>query len=437
MQKKVYTKETLSTIPEVSGVYILKNKEGEVVYIGKAKNLKSRLKSHFQKSLSWKENSLQEFVTAIEVLRLSSDFEALIQESELIKKYKPKYNVIWKDDKHYIYLLITKEEYPKIRYARKKDEKNGYFYGPYPSAGTVRDLVALTRTIIPFCTQKNVGKRACFYKHIGLCNPCPSEIIHLPENEKKEMTKVYKNNLKLIRYIFEGKIKKLERYLAKEMAKCKEAEEYEKAALFRDRITNLRRINQYADYQETKESTSLEERDTFQKEEENLKAALKDVYPGIEKIDWVECYDISNISGKHATGSMVTFFGGEPYKDRYRRFKIRLKDTPDDFFMMRETLSRRLTHKEWPLPNLFVIDGGKGQVQIAKDVLQSFNVTVPVIGLAKRLEEIVIPQNNAFKIVLLEKNNPGLHLLQRVRDEAHRFAHKYHEHLRLKNLLNT
>lgn len=437
----IFTPNTLKNVPETPGVYILKDKKETVLYIGKAKNLKKRLISHFKDSTSsGRRDSFKKHIQKIEIIKFSSEFESLIYEAELIRKYKPKYNVIWKDDKHYIYIHITKEEFPKIRYARRQKEKKGYFYGPYPGTSTVRDLVSLSRRIIPFCTQRSIGKRSCFYTHIGLCNPCPADIIKLPEDKRSQEKKKYRKNIKLLRLIFEGKIKKLERHLRQKMTEYKEAKEYEKAALQRDKLIRLNEMTKYSKSNIREENLDTQNLNIFEKEEENVIEVLKPVYKDIKSLNWIECYDISNISGRLTTASMVTFRDGAPYKDRYRRFRIRRNQEagkPDDYSAMREVLLRRLNHKDWPFPDLIVVDGGKGQVRAAWQILSLQNIAVPVIGLAKRLEEIVIPQNGSFKTQILDRQNRGLHLLQRIRDEAHRFAHKYHQLLRLKQILKN
>ncbi|MBI2611937.1 GIY-YIG nuclease family protein, partial [Candidatus Gottesmanbacteria bacterium] len=384
--KTQYKLKEISKIPEVPGIYLFKGKNDAILYIGKAKNLKKRVKSHFQKDgLSWKSQSIKDYTVAIDIVRLSSEFEALLAEANLIRTNKPKYNAIWKDDKHYIYILITKEEFPKIRFARKKDEKLGYFYGPYPSSSVVKDLISLTRRIIPFCTQKSLGKKSCFYTHIGLCNPCPSSINLFPSKKREMQKDKYRHNIKLVRLIFEGKIKKLEKYLINQMDEYKKRQLYENAAIYRDRLKNLEKIVSHFGLTSDLAQIKIEDFNAMEIEANELKKELKNNYPNITRLDWLECYDISNIQGKQATGSMVTFYQGSPYKYRYRRFKIRFASRPDDFAMIKEVFTRRFSHPEWNYPDLIVIDGGKGQVSSALSVLKEKKIDVPIIGLAKRL----------------------------------------------------
>jgi excinuclease ABC subunit C len=177
--------------------------------------------------------------------------------------------------------------------------------------------------------------------------------------------------------------------------------------------------------------------DIRKEEEEKLRYALRESYPDMEPIRRVECIDISNTMGKYATGSLVVLIDGVPSTGDYRRFKIYTKDAPNDFAMVAEVLRRRLKHTEWDYPQLLVIDGGKGQVGMAKKVLDQMKITIPLIGLAKRFEEIVVPDENDWKIIKLPLANKGLQLLMRIRDESHRFALRYHRLLRSKAFLPT
>ena len=216
------------------------------------------------------------------------------------------------------------------------------------------------------------------------------------------------------------------------------AGQYEKAAYYRDRLFAFNEMLNYFTSQSKKPDLHQNISNRFQTEEQNLLASIKIYYPNLSGLRKIECYDISNIQGKFATGSMVAFIDGNPDKSFYRRFRIRLHTSsggPDDYKMIHEVLSRRLDHPEWKFPDLLVIDGGRGQVSTAMKTIKSKNLNIPVIGLAKRYEEIVIAKDNTFLSIRLDRDNMGLHLLQRLRDEAHRFARIYHHLLSLKYLI--
>ena len=212
-------------------------------------------------------------------------------------------------------------------------------------------------------------------------------------------------------------------------------EEYEEAAKYRDKLDSLEYlVTRYQPAEAYLENPALFTQN-LKLEAYELSTILKNYFDKINIIRRIECYDISNIMGKLATGSMITFIDGVPDKNYYRRFRIRISGKPDDFAMLTEVMTRRLLHKDWQLPDLFVIDGGKPQLIALKKVLLQFKVSLPIIGLAKHEEEFVIPVKNSFTRIKLPKDAHALHLIMRLRDEAHRFAHKYHTLLRLKNLL--
>lgn len=432
----IFTPGNISSLSDGSGVYKFLDEKGDILYIGKAKNLKKRVASYFQKiPKEIKATNLVNRIRSIHIIYVESEFEALLLEAELIKKHQPKYNVLWKDDKRYIYIRITREEFPTIHLARRLMKSRDHFFGPFPSTSIVREILKFLRTIFPYCTQKAAVKHACFYTHLGLCNPCPSVVRKRTSESYSKAKLIYRRNISQLIQLLRGKARIVEKNLRDEMMEFSKLQDFEKAAEIRNKIEKI-------DYLLTQFSSPSEyiENPHFQilqrkKEEEELIHLLHPFYPGITKLQHIECYDISHISGLNAAGSMVTFIEGLPAKQYYRKFRIRLPSRPNDFAMLSEVLDRRFNHRQWRLPQLFVIDGGKPQLIAVKKIFTARQVSIPVIGLAKQEEELVIPQEEAYVKVRLDPGSLALHLIQRIRDEAHRFSHAYHVNLRLASLL--
>lgn len=387
--------------------------------MGKAAILRERVKSYFNPNLlGAKTQMLVAQIKKIEHIVADSEFEALLLEAALVKKYNPKYNSRLKDDKSFLYIKITNGESPRIYPARKT--QGGY--GPFPSASVVKHLLRQIRPIFPYCSCK-ISKKSCLYVGLGLCpGPYHSEI------DKKNYRKTICN----IKKLFEGKSNKLIRQLYIDMNQTSKIEDFEKAAIIRDQITRLNWLKTprhlAAEYLA---NPNLIE-DLRKEEQEDLQNELGKHLTSLSSVSRIEAYDISNISGVKATGSMVVFMNAEPDKSEYRKFKIKSVRGSNDIAMMREMLKRRFNHIEWDLPGLILIDGGKGQVNAILKVLKERKLEIPVIGLTKRLEEIVVPQDGKFKVLRFASNRPALNLLKRLRDEAHRFARGYHLKLREK-----
>lgn len=432
-QKSRFTRETVSQITNEPGVYSFYDTDGSLLYIGKALDLKKRISSYFHKNdNNSKIIQLVSLISYTKIIIVRSEYEALLLEAALINFYKPKYNVIWKDDKRYIYIKITKEKFPKILLARKSDDSRSQFYGPFPSVWIIRDLLSYIRTIFPYCTQDRGIKKCCFYSHIGLCNPCPGSVSVKETDKYRTVLRKYRSNISKIRSLLEGKYGVVEKALRSEMEAYSADLEFEAAARIRDKLDRLKRF--LSDYH--RPDRYLEDPYIASKtsEEDGLKLAdiLRKEMVDIGELERIESYDISNTGGKLATGSMVVFVKCRPVNTLYRRFRIRLKSTPDDFAMLSEIMTRRLSHSEWPLPDLFIIDGGKPQLRVLDKIFTTYKITIPRIGISKNFEEIVLPKT--YKKIRLPNSSGALHLIQRIRDEAHRFAHKYHEKLRLKNI---
>jgi excinuclease ABC subunit C len=435
-------KQKLQTLPQLPGIYKFKNAAGHIIYVGKAKNLKSRVNSYFQDNLDpiSKTAALVQNITDLEIIETLSELEALILEAELIKKYKPKYNIAYKDDKSYLYIVIRSEKVelngkavslPKVLAVRETDlEPKDVSFGPFPNTRTARYVVRTIRRVFPYrdCSLSKFNKykklgQPCLWGHIGLCQaPCVGNIA--PDDYKKEVNQIKK--------LLSGQSSILMRDLEKAMKGASKTQEYEQATKYRNILDKFHYIRQ-------KNSAAQKYIDNPYLVQDLREKSLSELVKNITILNHlphrIECYDISNISGTFAVGSMVVAIGGELDKSEYRKFKIKQKKTPDDYAMLTEVLDRRLNNT-WQLPDLLVIDGGKGQVGAVQELLNIRGVDIPVIGLAKKQETIVYQTNpkKEFKEINLSRDNDGLKLLQRLRDEAHRFAQSYHHKLRLKSI---
>jgi len=406
--------EKIKELPLTSGVYLFKNKLREVIYIGKAVSLRKRVASYFRKrkGAMSKTDILVSNIADVEIIHTSSEAEALILEASLVKQYDPKYNVELRDDKSYPFIELNGEEFSRISIERPhKRNKKSIYYGPYVKVGLVREALSLIRKIFRFRTCDPFPKKECLDYHIGLCDaPCIGNI------SKTE----YAKNVKKVRLILEGKKDQLCRNLKKEMEQLSKAQSFEQAAKVRDQLRAIGAL-----YSGTKDIN-------YYKEAEQLQRALNlPLRP-----DRIEAFDISNIMGNQAVGSMVSFFNGKPDKRNYRRFRIKTVEGIDDFKMIAEIVKRRyqrLKNERAAYPDLILIDGGKGQLKAACNQLRELDIQIPIVSLAKREEEIFMPnRKNSFK---LSSDSLGLKLLQYVRDEAHRFALNYHRSLRTKKFI--
>lgn len=432
----MYSPKTISEIPQTPGIYKYFDKNKEILYVGKAINLKKRVTSYFhgQQKLDTKTQHLVSKIDRVEIIQVQSEFEALLLEAELIKKYHPKYNVIAKDDKSYIYLKITNEEFPKISLSRKTEE-NIYLFGPFQSKYVIAHMLSFIRSIIPFCSQKKIGIRPCFYTHIKLCNPCPNSIRKLHGKQFFISKKLYRKNIFEIIHLLSGKANLVEKYLKSQMKIFSTNQEYEEAARYRDKLQKLEfLIHRYHPARTYLENPSFAKED-WRNQCDELAGILKPYFKSDLIISRIECYDISHISGSFTSASMVTFIDGQPSKQFYRKFRIKTVQGINDFASIEETLLRRFKHSEWKFPDLIIIDGGVPQLRSLAHIFNVRIQDIPVIGIVKGEEELVVPVLKEWTKIKLPKNSGAIQLVQRLRDEAHRFAHAYHEHLRLKYLL--
>lgn len=393
--------------------------------MGKAKNLKNRVSSYFSKSVSLGEKTkfLVSKIEKIQIIKVTSEIESLLLEANLIKKYIPPFNVRFTDGKGYPFIRITaKNEFPAVCVARKTDDPNSLYFGPYPNVGAMRLVLKTIRNLFPFQSAVNHGKQKCLYYHLGLC-PCASA------SNAQEAKRIYKKTIRYICTFLEGNVKKVVHDLEIERALLSEKELYEEANDIQKKIDAIRLVTNPVtpafDYV-TNPNLSY---DLRKKELDSLKNVLIAANVSVSDLHRIECYDISNTSGTNATGSMIVFTNGEKNSAAYRRFKIKKTKGPNDFAMMEEVLTRRLRHTEWSFPDLLIVDGGKGQITSALKVLNELHLLIPLVGLAKR-EETIITSN--FTEIKLPHDSEALQLMIRIRNEAHRFAITYHRKLRSK-----
>ncbi len=548
--------QTLAILPDLSGSYQFFDENGEIIYVGKAKNLKKRVHSYFNKTHdSPKLRIMVPQIAKIQFIITDTEVEALILESHLIKKYKPKYNVLLKDDKKFPYFVITEEEYPRIIVARKANinKIKGKYFGPYTDSRAMYSTLDLIKKLFPLkqCKTPKFKNRPCLYYQIGRCS-APCQRMVSPEE--------YKEILKGVELFLTGKQHELIKQLKLEMEKYAQKQDYEKAARYRDSYFDVQKtmerqkvvsentnINQdiIAIYSESnlfvvsllmirqgrltdkkdfeftnlalsnehevlttflkeyytllselempktillpgileKEEVSLYSQWLTQKSGKNVKISSSVTKRNIEMISLaeknakfyleklkleklneiqrdynevgsyiqeklglkkfpyiVECFDISHIQGTNTVASMVTFENGMPKKSKYRKFKVRSTESkPDDFKSMQEVVERRYTGKlteSLPMPDLIIIDGGKGQLSSVMEVFERIGMeNQDVVSLAKRLEEVFKPHKS--QPVIFPINSPALYFFQRIRDEAHRFAITYHRNLRSKKATSS
>lgn len=548
-------KKQIKLMPKLPGCYQYFDKNGEIIYIGKAKNLYNRVNSYFvgDKKDSPKLQVMVPQIVKVECIVVNTEVEALILESELIKKYKPKYNILLKDDKKFPYFLITDEEYPRITVVRKanKNMQKGKYFGPYTDSRAMYCTLETLGKIFPLkkCKTPKFKSRPCLYYDIGQCSaPC----------QKLITSEDYKKILKDVELFLSGRQGELLKALENEMKKASDNLEFEKAARYRDSYNDIKktmekqkvvsentRINQdfvgivksdslycatilqvrqgrlinkkdftfshlansqVNDINEIAQAvlreyygiitdteipskitlgTKLDDIELYEKwlsarlgktvsineaksqrdkemltmaqntAEFNLEQAkLKELtiiqndYNEVgtylmEKLNLkkfphtIECYDISHIQGTNTVASGVYFENGMPKKSKYRKYRLRTleKGEVDDFKSMREILKRRfkrIKSGEIQPPDLIIIDGGKGQLSSVIEVMKEMGLNLDIVSLAKREEEVFLP--NKTQPVIFALNSPALHLFQRIRDEAHRFAITFHRQLRSKNM---
>ncbi len=544
-----HLKEQIRNLPDQPGVYRYFDASGELIYVGKAKNLKNRVSSYFNKSANHdqKTRRLVSQIVRFEFTVVDTEFDALLLENSLIKQYQPKYNILLRDDKTYPYLCVTNEPFPQLFPTRHLDRSRGTYYGPYASVRTMNTLLEFLRKLytIRTCslvlTQKNIEAKkfkVCLEYHIGNCKgPCEGLV------SREE----YDRNMEQVKNILKGRMAPAMQHFKEQMQEAAGALAFEKAQEYKEKLTLLESFQSksqvvnpnlsdidvfaivsdekcaYVNYLQVVDGTVVHTKNTaVQKKLDETEADIlshliltmreerqsesREVLANIPLgVEWrgiavhvpqigdkrklvdlslknalyhkrdltekkqqkgealaekgqrvlvklqqdlqlktlpvhIECFDNSNFQGTNPVSAMVCFKNGFPSKKDYRHYKVKTVEGPDDFATMHEVVTRRyrrLLAENAPLPNLIVIDGGKGQLGAACDALKELNIygQIPVIGIAKRLEEIYFPGDEVP--VHIDKKSESLKLIQRIRDEAHRFGITFHRNLRSKNTMTT
>jgi excinuclease ABC subunit C len=432
-------KQKLTELPKDPGVYFHKDAHGEIIYIGKAAVLKNRVRQYFQKSRTRdpKTDALVAEISDLEWMVVETELDALFLEAEMIRRYMPRYNILLRDDKAMSYVRISyKDDHPTVTLTRRPLDDGAHYFGPYFSAFSVRRALKYLRRIYPFSTHSvNAPKRACLQYHLGLCPGI--------EGGKGDI-KVYRDNLKKLMQYLKGERVQLIRDTEREMKSAAKQQNFEMAAMYRNQLNALKGLTR---------QIVFSDREFLDISKDKGLSELTDLL-GLEKIPRrIEGFDISHMQGTDNVASMVVFVSGVPDKAAYRKFKLRIPGN-DDFAHMHEALTRRLSEpnrKDWGVPDLILIDGGKGQLQAAIKARDEAGLSIPMIGLAKREEEIVvhkegsnvtvqrlklnqasalITDSDVFSLLLLPNRSHTVKLLQRIRDESHRFAVNYHSVLK-------
>jgi excinuclease ABC subunit C len=407
-------KKIIAKLPDAPGVYLFKDAQGKIIYIGKAKSLKKRVQSYFSRALDAKTQALVSKIADLEYRLTGSEAQAALLEASLIKANLPQYNIDLKDDKSFPWIRISGEDFPFVSiYRRKKRQKDSgaLYFGPYTNVGVLRQAVKQMRRIFSFRSCKKMPRGACLYYRLKLCPaPCIQKISQAQ----------YKEIINQISLFLDSRYEELVSGLSQKMQDLAGEQQYEEAAGLRDQISAL---GAFAQSPNSPQGIS---------ELEDLQKLLK-----LKHLPQrIEAFDISNIFGKEATGSLVSFYRGFPDKDNYRRFRIKTVEGIDDYKMLREVIRRRYLRKaleKLPLPDLVLIDGGKAHLSVAGREIKKLGLGLPLLSIAKEKENIY-SLNNA-KPIRLESGRPALNLIRRIRDEAHRFAVSYHHILRRKKII--
>lgn len=442
--------------PETPGVYMFRRAHTPI-YIGKTGDLKKRLASYFRANAAPKVRALRSEADTLEWQETSSEVAALILEAELIKRHLPKYNVLLRDDKSYYYVVLTREQYPRIRVVHKThladtDKKFGRAIGPFTSGTALFGTLRMLRRIFPYCTCKEPHKRPCINAQIGRCPGFCCEknnfsIIGIGDQSQRQ--KDYRAHIAHIIGVLSGKRTRILSRLKREMRTASARRDFERAARLRDQMAGLENVFSHRHTFDGEYRRHIPRKRSWQK----IKKEIQSILNTQKHISRVEGYDISNISGGAATGSMVVFIDGNPAKSEYRKFKIKTITGANDVAMHAEAMRRRLAHPEWGMPDLLLIDGGLPQLHAVQSVLRPDHKNILLTALAKREEELYIDpvgsktQKASADAPLAHRTSHGVAgrekpvrldslsrdtmlFFQHVRDESHRFAKKYHHKLR-------
>lgn len=410
-------KEKIKEFPHSPGVYIMRGEDDAVLYVGKAIDLKKRVSSYFYPNRvnSARIELMIRKVRDVAYIPTASEAEALIYENGLIKELAPKYNIALRDDKSYPMLKLTvNEKFPRLFITRHKKDDGALYYGPYSDAGLLREAVEALRELFPLRGCNIIGKKPCLNYHIKRClAPCAGAVDE----------KVYGEMVEEARLFLSGRRTELLKRVAENMARASREERFEDAALLKVRLEALSGMKgkavSYGPLDEVRELGRI--------------TGLP-VQP-----DTIEAFDISNIMGESAVGSMIVFYKGRPRNSLYRKFRIKMVSGIDDYAMIREVVRRRYSRRleeRAGMPDLILIDGGKGHLAAATDELSKLGLSdLPVISIAKEFEHIFVKGRK--DPLILPKESKALHLVQRIRDEAHRFAITYYKSLASKKIRSS
>lgn len=422
------------SFPQTPGVYLMKDAAGRVIYVGKAKNLRSRASSYFLKAAADDRRTadLVREICDIDFLEAESEVDALLVESRLVKDIQPKYNQELKDDKTFPYLEIyTREDFPRVEFTREPQSRGTKLYGPFASASGLRGAIQVLQKIFKFRTcsldieagdEKWRWFRPCLLASINQCTaPCNLRI------SKED----YQRDIQRLRMFLEGKKRQLLDEMKSEMVEAARLLQFEKAARLRDEIHLLETLDNRGELDEHVQP------EVFFIDPKKGLTGLRKVLKLSQTPRTIEGVDIAHLGGDETVASLVRFIDGLPFKPGYKRFRIRGVTGIDDFRSIREVVARRFArlHDESEIfPDILLIDGGKGQLNAAMGAFAELKITPPtVISLAKREEEVFVPGRE--EPIRLSRHSYALRLLQYVRDEAHRFAQHYHHLLRRKSTL--
>jgi excinuclease ABC subunit C len=433
MSEPVPPAEKVKQFPREPGVYLMKDAQGRVIYVGKAKNLKNRASHYFTEAalIDRRTCDLVKLIADIDFMPADSEVDALLLEARLVRDIQPRFNVDLKDDKSFPYLQIRmREEYPRVEFTRTPRRSGVKLYGPFTSAKSLRIAIQVLQRIFQFRTCSLDIKtsdprwrwfRPCLLHSIRQCTaPCNFRV----------SVDDYKRQVRSLRMVLEGKKKRLIREMERDMAEASSHMLYEKAARIRDDIDALKNLGARGDVERDAQAH------VFYIEPRKGLLGLKKILglPNVPRT--IEGLDIAHLSGRETVAALVKFIDGLPFKPGYRRYRIRSVEGVDDFASIREVVSRRfrrMRFSEEVFPDILLIDGGKGQLNAAQDAFRLLHIEPPaLISLAKRDEEVFRPGD--AEPLRLSRHSAALRLLQYIRDEAHRFAQHYHHLLRRKQL---
>jgi len=427
--------EKAATFPTTPGVYLMKDAQGVVIYVGKAKVLRNRAGHYFTKAAAEdpRTRDLVPLIADVEYVEADSEVDAILMEARLVKDIQPRFNVLLRDNKSFPYLQIrVREEFPRVEFTRTPRRRGVRLYGPFTSAKSLRAAMHVLQRLFQFRTcgldirsddPKWRWFRPCLLHSIRQCTaPCNLRVTR----------EEYRAQIRKLRLVLEGKKAKLIKELEQEMQAASAALNFEKAARLRDDVQALQKLGDRGDVRKDAQPH------VFPIDPRKGLAGLRKVLNLATTPRTIEGVDIAHLQGEDTVASLVYFIDGVPFKPHYRRYKVRTVEGVDDFASIREVVSRRFRQREesedaLPVPDILLIDGGLGQLNAAREALTAMGVAVPcLISLAKREEEVYVP--GLEEPLRLSRHSAALRLLQSVRDEAHRFAQHYHHILRRKKL---